>query len=438
MLSEDLLARLSALVDRAIQVASAQPPLDEVQRAVPHGGGGVGLVPGIGRGVRTWAAVRRSVEASPELASLNDCDERLPSALSAGFIGGSVEPVWIAVALARSVLSGAELDAASAVREFARTLAAGRIPMRATARLDIACEPTVSLEPIQLVNGVVFRQLTTEERTVEFEPSTLGIRHLAPFANFALELNYDVPLRLNDPLGMMNPQEVQTELEAERERYNAIASAHSALHLALPGRLPLRDVLFESRSHVLSFGSRRMVVSEGSLPGFATEVRIEAATVEIVNRALTSNDGRVRVALRRLRDAEGRREWDDALVDACIGLEALLNSEKSGEVTTRLGLNYASFYQLEERANRSARFKKVYDMRSHVAHGQVIDPNKEKLLDQQTKVPANQFADAAKSMLREVLIFCLRDDEFLKTQKPDAAFWERRLFAHSSGSTGRT
>lgn len=179
-------------------------------------------------------------------------------------------------------------------------------------------------------------------------------------------------------------------------------------------------------------------MSEGSLPGFATEVRIEAATVEIVNRALTSNDGRVRVALRRLRDAEGRREWDDALVDACIGLEALLNSEKSGEVTTRLGLNYASFYQLEERANRSARFKKVYDMRSHVAHGQVIDPNKEKLLDQQTKVPANQFADAAKSMLREVLIFCLRDDEFLKTQKPDAAFWERRLFAHSSGSTGRT
>ena len=59
----------------------------------------------------------------------------------------------------------------------------------------------------------------------------------------------------------------------------------------------------------------------------------------------------------------------DALLDAAIGLEVLLNPFDSAELAFRAALNYAFLGSTEERRTRFDRLRSIQKVRNKVVHG---------------------------------------------------------------------
>lgn len=85
-------------------------------------------------------------------------------------------------------------------------------------------------------------------------------------------------------------------------------------------------------------------------------------------------DDSLGAACRRLADAEVRLQARDRILDAVIGMEAILlstmDSEYHGEVRYRFSMNYAALHT--ETSERLAAFRlarDLYDLRSKIAHG---------------------------------------------------------------------
>jgi hypothetical protein len=97
-------------------------------------------------------------------------------------------------------------------------------------------------------------------------------------------------------------------------------------------------------------------------------------------RALSVAEPQVRLASRRLSQARLRNNEDDQIVDACIGLEALLSSgrdELSHRLSLRAAAALASHPTTPWRAGLVyAAMRRVYEHRSTVAHGGEVKPAK--------------------------------------------------------------
>jgi len=95
---------------------------------------------------------------------------------------------------------------------------------------------------------------------------------------------------------------------------------------------------------------------------------------------LSTSDGNVQLAARRLSQARLRNDEDDRIIDACIGLEALLSKDRD-ELSHRLSLRAAaalSSHPTEPwRASVVyAAMKRIYEHRSTVVHGGSVKPAK--------------------------------------------------------------
>jgi hypothetical protein len=135
--------------------------------------------------------------------------------------------------------------------------------------------------------------------------------------------------------------------------------------------------------------------------------------------ALRATDRRARLASRRLAQTARREFSDDALIDACIGIEALLSQEHT-ELTHRMGLRAATAlvamgwkpsiaYQV---------LKKVYDYRSAIVHGDVPKKSTVEVLGREYPV-----SESAIHLLRELL------DAHLSSEPPwTPAILDEELF----------
>lgn len=116
------------------------------------------------------------------------------------------------------------------------------------------------------------------------------------------------------------------------------------------------------------------------------------ALVEHCNRLLSTTNRSMLLACSRLADAENRSRPDDRIIDAVIGMEALLLAaiEKGSELSFRFALNYAMLF--EGAAARRQAFKMakcLYNLRSTIAHGST--PNQKDF-----KIAGETLADAGK------------------------------------------
>lgn len=123
--------------------------------------------------------------------------------------------------------------------------------------------------------------------------------------------------------------------------------------------------------------------------------------VPAVFAALQGAVPRVRLAARRLSAAELRHSREDRVVDACIGLEALLSSE-TDELSHRMGLRAATALATRPGGakphNVYSMMRKVYGYRSKIVHGD--SPKSETItLGDRTF----ELADLAVFLLRELL-----------------------------------
>ena len=148
-------------------------------------------------------------------------------------------------------------------------------------------------------------------------------------------------------------------------------------------------------------------------PGGQVDTNELAVLPELV-AALATAAKKARLAARRLSMAEIRDDPDDQLVDACIGLEALLGQENA-ELSYRVAVRAAALLssRKDQQLNAAVVFnltRKVYNRRSELVHGSVSNKHDSFTFPNGSKMPTN---DLAVFLLRQVLLDrLLRNDNW--------------------------
>lgn len=127
------------------------------------------------------------------------------------------------------------------------------------------------------------------------------------------------------------------------------------------------------------------------------------------------------MACSRLADAETRTRPQDRLVDAVIGMEAILlaGSRKRRNIKRRFSERYAALCDShEDRRVKDEVGKSLYELRSDIAHGCTLPAQ---LMLGQKKVPFDEAARRATEALREIIHRFL--PETPATPYKNAAFW---------------
>lgn len=126
----------------------------------------------------------------------------------------------------------------------------------------------------------------------------------------------------------------------------------------------------------------------------------------------------LRIAADRLREAESRLSRTDSLLDAVIGLEALLNPHDFGELAFRVAVNYAFLAPPNARRARYETVKTIQKTRNSIVHG-----------GRQTRELPNihAHAEAARACLRDAIKRFLSDSALKSLTKLDVEMWLDRI-----------
>jgi hypothetical protein len=143
-----------------------------------------------------------------------------------------------------------------------------------------------------------------------------------------------------------------------------------------------------------------------------------------------SRESAMEMACSRLSDAQTRLRPQDRLVDAVIGLEALLlaglrNEDRRGELKYRFSLHYSTLFGTPEERHHAFRVAKdLYDLRSTIAHGGV--PKEGGCRVGGEKLKLEDAALRATEVLRGVIRRFLPHAAAAPYKQPQ--FWDRAYF----------
>lgn len=129
------------------------------------------------------------------------------------------------------------------------------------------------------------------------------------------------------------------------------------------------------------------------------------------------NDG-VKLSLDRLSRAIYRRDSVDSLIDAMIGIEALLANTENGELTHRMSLNYAFIGFKDQRMERYKEIRSVFTDRGKVVHGK--SPNISKI---------KKSSEKSINILREIIFFFLEREGVVWSNTIENDFWLEYIFS---------
>jgi hypothetical protein len=138
----------------------------------------------------------------------------------------------------------------------------------------------------------------------------------------------------------------------------------------------------------------------------------------------------IEMACARLADAEARFRPQDQILDAVIGMEALLlaglaSDDRRSELRYRFSINYSSLFKCPEERWKAYKFAKdLYDARSKIAHGDDIG-NKDIRLGEET-LKLHEVGKYAKKTLRTLIQRFLPESKNAPYKKSE--FWERAYF----------
>jgi len=264
--------------------------------------------------------------------------------------------------------------------------------------LNLTLAPDVETDALEIA-GVTLRRLTLAELTEIYLAAPFGgvssIFSGLPQCGLVGEVEEPLMAGALDPDGAAKPP-----IDLLRERldravlalrtFKAGAVGYQSIHF-LKGDLFLLGVT--------SFPVMREYVAAGS---FA----VEAADVEPLMRhgSFFSEvlEPALEVACERLSTASTRQSARDHLIDAVIGLEAILlygpeDKAYKGELRYRFSLNYSTFFDTAEERYAAFRLARdLYDARSSIAHG----GNAETVRLRGRSAPIAEAADEACSVLR--------------------------------------
>jgi hypothetical protein len=234
----------------------------------------------------------------------------------------------------------------------------------------------------------------------------------------------------SDPKVFGDTQDPPKEHPTDRIRAK-LDRATIALHTFKEGRvsygsLRLIPITF-SPFWLGSYGFGQPSVPFGSYVLTPEEIASFRQHVDLI---FTSSESSIEMACSRLSDAATRTRSEDQLVDAVIGMEAILlaglsSEDRRGELKFRFSLNYATLFDSPEARCRAFRIAKdLYNLRSTIAHGS--SPGKGTLRVGDEKLALPDAANRASRALRHVIHYFLpRAKEAPYTNHH---FWERAYF----------
>lgn len=160
-----------------------------------------------------------------------------------------------------------------------------------------------------------------------------------------------------------------------------------------------------------------------------TSVEIEGL-LQHVKWISTLCDVSMETACFRLASATTRLRAQDQIVDAVIGMEALLLAglrpeDRRGELKFRFSLHYSTLFgSAEERHSQFKIAKHLYDLRSTIAHGG--DVGDKPLRIGEEKLSLTDAGNRSCAVLRHIIHHFLPEAQAAPYKKPE--FWERAYF----------
>lgn len=274
--------------------------------------------------------------------------------------------------------------------------------------------------PIPIDEEIVLRQLT-EEEIIELgaQDITFGQAHDLVSHAVSCCIDYRRPCRFS--LEERHPA-TTLALDVLQEANDRTADILRALHVLKSGRAGVFLTQTEFTPKLLPYmsGGTSWPLNR---PAFASlELgQAEVATFLRLERELrNATRQELRIAADRLVDAESRLSPVDALLDAVIGLEVLLNPMDSSELAFRVALNYAFLAEPEHRRERYERVRLLQKTRNRVVHGGLG-------LKSEDAEAIQEHATLAKACLRDVLQSFLLDPSLGGNKKLDSEFWLDRV-----------
>jgi len=182
--------------------------------------------------------------------------------------------------------------------------------------------------------------------------------------------------------------------------------------------------LFSNGFPMIAFGEFRLSTlipillqrNTAFLMPFVPNIEIEQSRISearsFYSAILANKNQQVALAIKRLQNSSERPQSTDGLIDAMIGLEALLTPESESDVSYRLSMNFAIIAPPDERIDRFKRMKELTRVRGKVVHGQTLAEHE-----------AFPHAQKAREALKYALRWCLFQKEIVEVTKTSQNFW---------------
>lgn len=136
---------------------------------------------------------------------------------------------------------------------------------------------------------------------------------------------------------------------------------------------------------------------------FDTLTKADAKSIgQLYTALLECEQPQIGIAIKRLNSCYLRDNDEDTIIDACIGLEALLSDGDGNEMTHKLALRLAALKKLnnEDAAQTFKEVKNIYAVRSSIVHGGRRSKKKNKMTNEEAAKKALTFiSDCIKTLL---------------------------------------
>lgn len=274
---------------------------------------------------------------------------------------------------------------------------------------------------IELAPGARMRSLS-EAELVELGAEDVTFGHGHDLLSHAVSSCFEIQRTCTFALEATPPQALVMPLEATSSGVG-VASVLRALHVLKGGRAGVFLTQTEMLPKVLPYlgGSSSWPLQRPQFAGLTLDEGDLAQFTQLERELRESSRDELRIAADRLGDAENRLSKIDALLDAVIGLEVLLNPMDASELAFRVALNYALIGPAEHRRERYDRVRLIHKTRNRVVHGGLNAQS----ADAGT---IHEHATLAIACLRDTLKCFLLDVNLKGNRKLDANFWLDRLF----------